>query len=531
MASRLSMGIVAASLAAMGCQSTLLVCPHDGGSEWTAVATPHLVVETDMDASRAGELATDLEALRAALARITGRLPSAPSEPVEVIVFADPDAFHAFDRPGDLRAAYFAPRLAFDLEPSPTLVLHRGDDEGERGAFLHELTHRFLQERFADPPVWLSEGFAEYFETLRMDGQVAVLGEAPRRPVGAALWSEYYGKEGTLIPLSAIPDPGHLVMADRDTFYATEVEGPKKSEQKTAHYAGAFRLVHLLKNGANPEYRARFSAFLAALDRGSKPTAALREAFAGVDPGAFEHMYRDYVSARDLPVERVDLGPAPPPPPLSIRTMTDAEVHVLWSRLYPREESSRRYIHGELDLALAHEPSSIEVRLRRALVLAAERRFEGAEADIGAVLAARPYDPRVLLGRLSIFAEESPLVYKCGQADPKVDAVVDRLSRVAVTGVEFAAVASYDEGHGRVEHGLVAAREAVRRAPLCWSCQDVYALLLFEAGDVAGALAANTRAQALLPERADEPRVREHRRMFESGRPAPNAPCVGAKER
>ena len=47
---------------------------------------------------------------------------------------------------------------------------------------------------------------------------------------------------------------------------------------------------------------------------------------------------------------------------------------------------------------------------------------------------------------------------------------------------------------------------AVRRAPLCWSCQDTYSRLLLQTGDVPGARAANERALALLPERSKETR-------------------------
>ncbi|HEU4538307.1 MAG TPA: AgmX/PglI C-terminal domain-containing protein [Polyangiaceae bacterium] len=511
----------------LGCASKPpIACPASGGPPWTELTSRHLVVKTDVAPERARELVADFERLYDVLGRFTGQKEegAGAGEKVTAVVFEDHAEFEAFEGRESARAAYFTERPLLDVEPEPTLVMSRGEDERGREIFLHELTHRFVHDRYPEAPPWLSEGFAMFYETMRFDGGRWVLGAQWRRPVDAIFWTEAVGAPlGGMVELQNVPSVESLVSADRSKFYGEPFDAYTKAAWAGAYYMGAFRFVHMLMNGPHPAYRARFTSYLGALARGAKPTKALYEAFAGVDLRAIERDYRAYLGAAEIPVRKMDLGPPAPPPHVSSRPMSDAEVHLLWSGLRPEGDAFAPAVEADLREALARDPSSHEARRRRALLLARGRRFPEASAEIGAALALRPDDPKNLLGRLKIESASDPEGLACGAARPEVDAIVERLRRTAVTGAGLQMVAWYQQRHGRTDAGLAAAEAAVRKSPRCWSCQDTYSLLLLQKGDVPGALAANARAQALLPEDSDNDAPSLHGRLIAALNASPSS--------
>jgi tetratricopeptide (TPR) repeat protein len=502
-----------------GCVQSALTCPAEGGAPWSEVASAHFVVKTNIAPDEARAMAAGFEGSRAALERAMGWREPATTERVEVVAFANSVQFHALDAAEDSRAAYFAGQLALDIEPQPILVMYRSEDDEDRGraTFLHELTHRFLHERYREIPVWLNEGLAQYYETFRFDGRRGFVGAPEPRPGAAALWTDYYAPpRGSLIPLNTIPSAATLAAATRREFYGDGLPSQEKAMWQTAYYSGAFRFVHLLMNGPDQDYRARFQTYLGALERGEKPRAALGAAFTGVDVEALEQAYRKYVASPTLHQREIDLGPPEAPSAIAARAMSDSEVHVLWARLLPSDPASAPYVERQLGKALRGDPASAEARFRHALWLVKQHRPAEAEADLGAALAARPDEPRYLLGRLEAYEEYNSAAFQCGEAAAVVDSTIDHLARVAASGAELNLVASYREMHGQPDAALPFALEAIRRAPLAAEAQDTYSILLLRKGDLAGALAANQRASALLPERTRSRAITSHRQSIDA---------------
>jgi tetratricopeptide (TPR) repeat protein len=104
----------------------------------------------------------------------------------------------------------------------------------------------------------------------------------------------------------------------------------------------------------------------------------------------------------------------------------------------------------------------------------------------------------------------------------QVDALYDRLARVAVTARQLNDTAWHLAQRGRADEGLPLAEKSIRLDPLCWRCQDTYAVLLAEKGRLDEALAASDRALALLPEKASAEALLQHRRRIEEKRRAPS---------
>ena len=90
----------------------------------------------------------------------------------------------------------------------------------------------------------------------------------------------------------------------------------------------------------------------------------------------------------------------PPEPPLSERTMSEADVHLLWARLDKWSDESGGRPLGQLAAALAADPSSPEVHFWRALYFARKKDLDAAGREIGVAVAAKPGEPRYLLVQL-----------------------------------------------------------------------------------------------------------------------------------
>src|SRR5207248_10413458 len=107
----------------------------------------------------------------------------APRDRIDVVLFSDEERFRQLAPRG--AAGYFMPRQAEDPDPQPTIAIHgtmliAGTlVESTQRRFRHELTHRFLDHRLRWTPSWLEEGMAQYYSTLRVDGEDAIVGTLP----------------------------------------------------------------------------------------------------------------------------------------------------------------------------------------------------------------------------------------------------------------------------------------------------------------------------------------------------------------
>jgi len=97
-----------------------------------------------------------------------------------------------------------------------------------------------------------AQGLAQYFETLRLEGDHLVLGETgaldfSERPVPWVSHRAAGDTDTTQIPAFKAPRVWDLLYADWTTFHsATAIEDPTRAqrEQESTNYAAAWKLVH-----------------------------------------------------------------------------------------------------------------------------------------------------------------------------------------------------------------------------------------------------------------------------------------------
>jgi tetratricopeptide (TPR) repeat protein len=511
------------ALVHLGCAASRppLTCPAHGGGAWTEATSKHFVLHTDAPAAEAERIVADFERLHDALAFVTRRPPSVEVH-IEVVRFERRKDFFEVARHDPTVVAYFAHEAPGDLEPRPTLVLHAEDmSDDAQETFLHELTHRFLSDRFATLPRWFNEGLAQYYETLHLAGGRAVLGATGNSDFSdrTTFWYSWRGNAQTLqIPVAKAPTIWTLVDSDRSAFSRRfkERTGPTNDEvdRLIASYAGAWKLVHYLLDGPDAGDRARFATFVAALEHGDRPRDAFLHVFGDGMP-RLEAAYHRYLTTPVSARRFVDLPPASTTASPTSRAMTDEEVHLAWARLLPRTAAFQAQVAAQLDEALASAPSSPEVRYARAVSAIHAKDFAAADREISAALAARPEEPRYLLAQVLAFQAS-------GREAPRE--LSERLARAATSGWQLGVAAMEAHRAGRLDDGLALVGRAIAVDPACWECQNVRARLLLAKGSLDEALAAVDRLLSLLPDGARVVDAVNLRRKIELARDKGSAP-------
>jgi tetratricopeptide (TPR) repeat protein len=504
--------------------------------------SPHFRLETDTDRRTAEQALTALEQSHALLAHVMQRPKDAPSAhevQIEVVLFARrKDGVQVL--PANAAAA-FRERLPADVEDQPVVVMVDSELAADtRNTIQHELAHRFLHERLQTLPVWLDEGLAQYYSSARADGDRIVLGGAStidfwdQRRFGVAFVD---GLDQAEVPLYMAPTVQRLLTATREEFYARgdgRVSITRDLDRSTADYAGSFRLVHLLLNGPNRSDRDAFIAYLGALQRGQDARVAFTAAFGG-DLSRLEDAYKDDLRQPGLRLASVPRPPDAPAPVQRERTLSPAEVHVLWARLLPWTRNSSTYettppihdgnaaldrVRRELDAARASGPPGVDLRLVSARLAALEGDFDAARRELDAALASAPDDPRALLATVEWHRASAAGHGSDPHAEGIPPELIGRLARVATTATELNEIAAYHAAREHPDEGMPFALRALRANPICWQCQDTYAVLLFQKGRAEDALAAIERAVSLLPEAVFAPSVLEHLRFLRNAHAA-----------
>lgn len=246
------------------------------GPAWRSRQTfesKHYVVASDMDRDTCAQIARVLEESHDVYAHVLA--PLGVNRPrLRAFVFSGRQGYANYcqDLTGDARAST---QGLFDLE-AEQLILWSAVDRAEfTSTARHEGFHQYLHALVPEVPTWLSEGLAQYFETLRKDGSHWVQGDVP------------LGTAGTLRELSRCPDLDTLFRLDPGNFYG---------EHAPLWYAYAWCTVHTLAHGTDQD-RAIFDGLLADLARGVDGFVAVREAFTGVDLTALEARVRAHANA------------------------------------------------------------------------------------------------------------------------------------------------------------------------------------------------------------------------------------------
>ena len=251
-------GKAVAAVLAMAVLAAASTAQPPAPEEWLEVRTANFTVYSDAVPERAVEIATGLERLRDAFARLSPEVSLSSPVPTRIVAFRDADSFADYktmaDRGGlKVLGQFLAHRDGnfIALNADPGLV-------GALATIQHEYVHQLVQYNFPRVPLWFSEGLAEYYSTFTAEGEVAFVG----RPVARHLrWLRAHPRFSL----------GEVLGATRES--AAE-HGADAAGQL---YAVSWLLVHYLLSGDADRLDAA-AELLYLLDGGEEPAAAVAAA-------------------------------------------------------------------------------------------------------------------------------------------------------------------------------------------------------------------------------------------------------------
>jgi tetratricopeptide (TPR) repeat protein len=443
-------------------------------------------VKTDLDENAAREAVNGFETEYAELVSAAFRGVDT-TRPFDVVLLRSEDEFH--DWVSTIFAGSYQNEFPLDVERSPAMTLYAGGDAGAeavaRVTFLHELTHRFIARAFLPVPTWLNEGLAEYYSSMSVKEGRVTFGDMPLTMRLVAPDRPLLAKE--------------LLAAEPETFYARDERGDSGRETRTGNYASAWALVHFLKNGPTA-YTKRFSTFLHLLRAEPRATAAVAwaEAFGDVPDSDFEASFREYVEQPTWKTYSHVLAAPAAPPPIALRSMTDAEVHVVRARILSSEHSPAR-VAEELDLLQAHDSASAEAEYWfGALDLMAKRPGAAHDRFVRALTTA-PSDPRLAYADLIAtkrMAHGTPLPPQPDQEKLGARAVtlLDALTQSAKDVEELSLAAEYLARTARIPLAEQLVGRALAADPDAPIAHAVGAYVHFRKGQLDEAVLEQTRA-------------------------------------
>lgn len=308
---------------------------------WLHAASPNFTVLSQARERRTRIIASNLEHLRATLAKLVAGAELSSPLPTTIYVFENEAAMRPYKlryggQPAQISGYFVADEVGnyVAIDGSPHL--------DTAGIVYHEYLHYFARNNLPGIPLWFNEGLAEYFSTftVRGDDEAAV-----GLPIEAHMaWLQTH----SLLPL--------------DRLFAIDSEDPEyhEGDKRGVFYAQSWALVHYLLVG-NPVRSQQASRFLAALAAGEPREQAFYQAFEA-DFATLEKELQAYVRATALTFLRVKLEPREEIPisvrelayPETLYRLGDLLTHAVPERRAAAAAHFRAALAADPELGLAH---------------------------------------------------------------------------------------------------------------------------------------------------------------------------------
>ena len=480
-------------------------CPGKGGPLWIEVSTQHFRLASDLPTDQVRALGVEFERIYQAFLDLSFFDPAARSVPqsrLEVVVFASRTEFFArTDITNEHTEAMFRWGSAF----RPSYMLMYGELTREaREVFQHELTHHFAHQYLPSAPVWLQEGLAEYYETLRFaDGGVR-LGE-PLRCVGFFGIDRASHLEDTArcsgsgyLSVTDVPRIADLLAMDYEAFHKLQGEGTDKYKNQEANYAGAWALVHMMWN-TTPERRAAFRRYLNDLAAGIGPDQAWRKEIGAPDSPTLDDDVRAHLLRSEDAVWKVDYQPHDDAMP-RVRALRDSEVHLLWAGVHGHGPSARLAGDAEIGEALREDPDAAEAQFAFGRSEQRNGRPKTARHALRQAVEMDGKNERYRLALLMALNRTEGAKASQPASEEEIEAAFHSLARIAHSAETLCAIAEWFSDRNEAERAMPFVLRGLEREPGNADCLTNAGMIAALKGDYEGALDFTRRALNLLPD-------------------------------
>jgi len=229
-------------------------------TNWIEVRTSRFTIVTNSSEKQGRSIALQFERMRAVLRQAYPEIQDEPLSPVFVLAVKSKDEFRALE-PAEYVSKEALPLHGMFVRASDkNYILMRLDSNSGNPypVVYHEYTHLFLREADERLPLWLNEGFAEFYQNTQMYSRGVLLGQLNQQDL-APLRGE------TLIPLPAL-----FAVDEKSPYYLEEKQG-------AIFHAECWALAHYLLLKDYAEETSKVPQYIGLVNQNVDPvTAATR---------------------------------------------------------------------------------------------------------------------------------------------------------------------------------------------------------------------------------------------------------------
>ena len=244
--------------------------PSMASTQWTRLSSPNFDLYTTGGEKQGREAIAHFEQVKGFFRQASPLGDTHPSR-LRIVQFVD-DAEYARFRPHDFIPAFFL------SSGEREFIVMSGSALKDPRPSIHEYMHVVIRHSGLKLPLWLNEGWAEVFSTLRQSGKETAVGDLlPER-------MNTLNKEKWL---------------DFDALASVDSKSPVYNEGARAgiYYAESWALTHMLF--LSPDYKDNFGKFIMALHNGKSAQEACQSAFGKSSAQVFSDL-RTYFERKRL---------------------------------------------------------------------------------------------------------------------------------------------------------------------------------------------------------------------------------------
>lgn len=244
---------------------------------WLEVRTPHFIVLSNSDEKQARRVADQFERMRAVFHKAFPKSADDPASPIIVIAVKDAKNFQALEPEAYLAKGQLNLAGLFVQGQDKNYVLLRLDVEGDHpyATVYHEYTHYITRHAQEWMPLWLNEGFAEFYQTTEIRNKEVELGQPSVENIMLL-------RQNRLLPLATLFAVDH-----NSPYYHEENKG-------SIFYAESWALTHYLQIKERQDNTHRMMEYLKLVSEKVDSVTAATRAFG--DLKVLETNLQSYIS-------------------------------------------------------------------------------------------------------------------------------------------------------------------------------------------------------------------------------------------
>lgn len=357
--------------AAALCLCALTSAAASAKDTWTSVRTKNFLLVGNASEKDIRLVATRFEQFRFVFSQLFPRANLTSITPTTIVVFKSDSSYTPFKPLYNGKPEAVAGYFQSGEDVNYITLTAEKREESPFAVIFHEYSHLIINNTLTDPPLWFSEGLAEYYSTFQVtDGDKKIT-------LGAPVSNHVFRLREQFMPLEAL-----LRVNERSSAY-------HERDKTGVFYAESWALVHYLLQGNGGQRVKQLGRFSELLAQGKSLEESFQQAFQ-TDFKTMEKELRDYVKNSSYRVQVFALDkPLVFDSEMTVAPLSDADAQAYLGDLL-LHTNRLEDAEARLTQSLALAPDNARARASLGMLKVRQRKFDEAEAELKKAVEANP---------------------------------------------------------------------------------------------------------------------------------------------